>query len=285
MATACMICGTSLFRKRSTVANSPLMECRTCGLQFLDPFPDAAMLKARYDHYYDGWGIEPEGLVSDMKQATFRRYLDRIRSFVDRGALLDVGCATGELMSVARELGFDVYGAEISPDGIRRSRELFGADRIIGGHVKQGDFPADYFAVVTLSDVLEHIPDPLHFMDMLWTMLKPGGLVMIITPDTSSWTRQVTRGCWPHYKEDHLYYYNRSNLARMVSGTFDVVISEQARKTLTLDYVSGVMQSYRAKGPVRMLARFLQWLPMAWKTHACSVHIGEMFVVLKKRPH
>jgi len=281
----CMICGESKFRKRGMVAACFLLECRACGLQFLDPFPDPAVLHDRYDHYYDAWGIDQAGgVVPEMKRATFRRYLERLRPFAAQGTLLDVGCATGELMATARERGFDVYGAEIAPDGIARCRELFGTERIVGKQLQQGDFPEQYFDVITLSDVLEHFPDPLGSLDMLGRMLKPGGHVMIVTPDTSSWTRKVSGAKWPHYKEDHQYYFSRSNLAKMMSGRFDVLVAERAYKTLTLNYVAGVVQGYRDRGLARMLARFIQHLPVSWRTPLFSVHIGEMFVLLKKRP-
>lgn len=260
------------------------MECLRCKLQFLDPIPDKKSLDKIYKDYYQAWNIEQsEDQVSEMKKKTFRGYLKPITNLLASGRLLDIGCATGDLMEVAREDGFDVYGLEVSPEGIRRCKDKFGEDRIRGSHLKSGDFPREFFDVITLSDVFEHIPEPVVFLKNVYDILRPGGLLMISTPDTLSWTRRIMGRCWPHYKEEHPYYYNASNINRLLSSHFDILISRPAYKYLTLDYCCSVAKTYHNNrfidGINRILQSFFNWLRLC----GFKVNIGELFLLYRKK--
>lgn len=261
------------------------MECCECGLQFLDPLPDQASLDKVYKDYYTLWGIDSSRQeVSEMKKITFRRYLKPLSSYLSKGNLLDVGCATGELMSTARDIGYEVYGVEIAPEGINRCRELFGEERVIGSGLRKETFPQDFFDVITLSDVLEHIPDMSGFLDILMNILKPGGVLLIVTPDTSSWIRHVMGRRWPHYKPEHLYYFNRSNLIRMFSSGFAVLTVGRAYKTLTLDYILSIAEGYNSGPTTGMFGRLKSYLPESWKKCHFTLPIGEIFLLLRKYP-
>src|SRR3989339_1815414 len=125
MKSPCFICGCDKpVDKGITVAGYSLMECPECALQSLHPFPDEKRLKSIYSDYYKSWG-SPRSLekVSKMKAETFRSYLDIISPPAGHGRLLDIGCATGDLLEAARGSGFDVYGAEVSEEGFFKSND------------------------------------------------------------------------------------------------------------------------------------------------------------------
>ena len=218
-----------------------------------------------------------------MKRATFAGYLDRIAPFRASGTLLDVGCASGELMTVARDRGFDVYGVEISSAGVERCKGLFGAEKVIGRRLQRDDFPAAFFDVIVLSDVLEHVPVLREFVAMLECMLRPQGLLLIVTPDTTSWTRTLLGRSWPHYKREHLYYFNRTNLTVLFSDRHETLAVEPARKVLTLNYVVNVLQSYPASFTSQLLVRMIRVVPKRLRSHAFTLSIGEMLLLLRKR--
>ncbi|MBI5847142.1 MAG: class I SAM-dependent methyltransferase [Nitrospirae bacterium] len=281
----CLLCGSVNLQRLFPVEKFNLLQCRVCELQFLDPLPDKKSLDLLYENYYSNWGIDRLAEeVSFMKKRTFRNYLGRLPLQTVRGAFLDVGCATGEMLALAREMGYDVYGVEVSPQGIQLCRQLYGENKIMGKSLDHGDFPADFFDVITLSDVLEHMPDPPGFIDMIEKMLKPLGLLMIVTPDTLSWTNRIMGRYWPHYKVEHLCYFNRYNLSKMCLSRFRPLVVDRAYKTLTLNYISSIIHGYHRNRAVRAVVRLIQCLPKSWRSHPFNLNIGEMFMLLERRP-
>ncbi len=97
--------------------------------------------------------------VRAMKRATYRVALEEIRRFTRASALLDVGCALGFLLEEAVEHGFEACGVDQNAEVARLARERFG-DRVWTGALGAEAFLGRDFDVMTLFDVLEHVPDP-----------------------------------------------------------------------------------------------------------------------------
>ncbi len=279
----CVICSNKDLRLKGLVGAHTLRECAACGLQFLDPLPDEKSLELIYDNYYKSWDLgSRQDEVSAMKSKTFEGYLKWFLPIVSSGRLLDIGCATGELLGLARSLGFDVYGVEISASGINRCRGLFGENRIKDHCLRMEDFPLSYFDVITMIDVLEHISDPHAFLGFLRNILKPEGIVVVVTPDTASLSKKVMGMKWPHYKVEHVYYYSRKNIARLFSKYFKMISLRRAKKTLNLRYCLSILNSYKYKGFIRDIFEFVHRLPGGRSGHNFKINLGEMFVIFKK---
>ena len=105
------------------------VRCDACALERIDPQPTNETLAAIYgQHYYDAWGLDQDAeVVSDFKKRTFAHVLERLP--VKEGPLLDCGAATGFLLEVARERGYQPYGVELSEFGAAELARKFGADR------------------------------------------------------------------------------------------------------------------------------------------------------------
>lgn len=283
MTAACSLCSSDDTVSLGDVGRYPLLQCRSCGLQFLWPPPGSLELERIYSDYYRSWNLEACAVdVSCMKRCTFEGYLRKVVPLVPSGKLLDVGCATGELLEVARDIGYDVFGVEISPPGIERCRERFGAERISSKQLERSDFPAGFFDIVTLSDVMEHLPDPHGFLDIAAYLLRPGGILLIVTPDTSSWSRSFMGMKWPHYKEEHLYYYNRATITRLLRPAFVPLIVEKATKCLTMRYCRSVTEAYESRSVVSGLIRKSRLLPMGLQNVIFRGGVGEMLVIARK---
>lgn len=280
----CFICNKTKNIRIGFVGAYSLMKCTNCGLQFLDPIPDKNALYKIYFDYYRSWDLSrSEKEVSLMKSNTFLGYLHHIKPYCSSGTLLDVGCATGTLMRVAQKMGYDVYGVEISPEGIKRCREQFGYSKIVEGDLRTEDFPFEFFDVIILSDVLEHIIEPYLFLNILRNFLKSDGYLLIVTPNTSSWTRKTMGKRWLHYKEEHIYYYNISNIRKLLSSHFDICTVKSSSKNLTIDYVSSVLKAYSSSLIVKMVIRVLKKFPFCIRTLPLKINIGEMFILCTKK--
>jgi SAM-dependent methyltransferase len=97
-----------------------------------------------------------------------------------RPRLLDIGCGTGDFLAIAREVGFDVDGLELSSVAAALAREYHDLD------IRVGDLKSDrrdgHFEAITLLGVLEHVLDPADLLLHASRLLAPGGVLLIYTP-------------------------------------------------------------------------------------------------------
>jgi SAM-dependent methyltransferase len=126
------------------------------------------------------------------------RKLRRVLRWRDSGRLLDIGCATGEFLRVARR-HFEVQGVEVSPTALERARASFG-DQVFAGDVLEANFHGGAFDVITLFSTVEHLADPVAVLQECRRLLREGGILVVKTPNFSSLNRRVLRSGWSGYK-------------------------------------------------------------------------------------
>lgn len=96
-----------------------------------------------------------------------------------KGKILDIGCADGYFLALARERGWEPYGIEISDFLLRKARESLGGKQIFGVPLKMASFPANSFDVISMWDVLDHLTAPLGELIEIRRILKKKGLLII----------------------------------------------------------------------------------------------------------
>ncbi len=131
------------------------------------------------------------------------------------GRLLDVGCGAGDLMTQLIEAGWRAEGLDVDPAAIRfaRSRGLTAHE----GTLFSQCFPDASFDAVTMSHVIEHVHDPSALLRETLRILKPGGAVSIVTPNTNSFCHDLFRFSWAALDPPrHLHLFNTRTLPRLV---------------------------------------------------------------------
>ena len=239
----------------------PVARCRACGVRFLDPQPDDAMLAGIYSaQYFLGEPTpEAEARVQALKRATAARYADCLGkrghssfspahpmdgSRSDAGKdecplfLLEIGCGKGEFLLEAQARGFDVAGVEFSADAAAAANRRLGAEKVQAGTVESARLQEGSFDAVVFADVVEHVRDPLSFLKRVHALLKPGGAALLITPDLDSLSARLLGRHWMEYKVEHLYYFTRGAVRKALetAGFRDIAIQPNV-KALSLDYV------------------------------------------------
>jgi len=228
----------------------PLSECRKCFLVFRRDRPSSETLGTLYqDGYYGHW--EEYGSwdsVWTIKTKTFNEYLAMVLPHVARAGgrprrLLDVGCAHGYMLVAGQRMGFESHGVEVSAEAVAAAQER--GLLVQQGTIERIFFPQAHFDVITAIDVIEHLPQPRDFMEQLQRLLRPGGALLLVTPDVGSMAAQVARTHWPHYKPEHVCYYSKRSIARLLSmAGFELISVQPAFKYLTYDYIRGHFQKY-----------------------------------------
>ncbi|MFH1833016.1 MAG: class I SAM-dependent methyltransferase [Candidatus Levyibacteriota bacterium] len=128
------------------------------------------------------------------------------------GKILDVGCGTGETLSLLKEVGWNVYGLDLDKDAINIAKKR-GITAKIGSYEEIESFPKDYFDAIRLYHVIEHIGDPSVALKLIYLRLKPGGQLILGAPNYNSIVRKIFGSFW--YNLDaprHLFLFSPKNL-------------------------------------------------------------------------
>jgi SAM-dependent methyltransferase len=271
----CEACGGRTARAR----RDGLVACAGCGIARLEPFPSEDEVRAFYTReYYDAWGMEGDGLeaVRAMKLATFGRRLRELGPSRPGEALLDVGCATGFLLEAARDLGYEPHGVEVSAFAAAESERAF-PGRVFQGTLEEARFPEGRFGVVVLSDLLEHVRGPLPFLREVRRVLRPGGRLLIVTPDLGSLSARVMGRRWFHRKAEHLYYFTRESLGGLVGRAgLRPLRASGVRKALSLAYLESQLRAYPKPVLTAALQSLVRLLPRAAARRPLWLPTGEM---------
>lgn len=221
----------------------PMLRCRGCGLLWQD---GAVTLGPEHyeEDYYDAWGDLQA--AREVKLDTFGRYLSVLERHVAVGRLVDVGCAMGYLLEAARGRGWEPWGVEVSRFAGGQARQSFGAQRIHIGTLEDSNLPRGGFSAVCMTDVLEHLPDPVALLRLARDLLRPDGCVLIATPQVGCISQRMMGSGWYQVKEEHTTLFTPVALRTALHAAgFDIVHSSPARKTLTLSYVAHHFRIYR----------------------------------------
>jgi 2-polyprenyl-3-methyl-5-hydroxy-6-metoxy-1,4-benzoquinol methylase len=284
----CSICGSEKCYEKNGYLGYPLIHCNFCKSEFLKPQPTIDELNEIYSiDYYSSWGIMEHNLnetVAEIKKETGRRNLKRLAPFKTDGKLLDVGCALGYFLEVAKESGFDVYGVEISSFSSKIAQEKFGAAVVFNGILEQCPFQENEFDVITMFDLLEHTRNPLKVLKRAKSLLKNDGIISLTTPNASGLLKFMFGKRWIHYKAEHLYYFSKDGISKLADEAGLKVLSiTNSRKTFNMEYVINQFKVYRhfIFSPLSALLKFL--MPRGLRKLMFNLKIGEMNIILQNK--
>lgn len=199
-----------------------VVRCRACHLVYVNPQNTKDRLIQIYDHeyfqnpakvYYKDYYAE-----RDFRSREFAKMIKRIETFKKPGRLLDVGAAAGFLMDSARKSGWETYGVEFSKTASEFARGELKLN-VKTGELPECDWPEDYFDVITMIDMIEHTKDPKANLRAAARFLKPGGLLVISTPNIASLGFRIFgKGFVFMRPEVHLWYFDLKTMSRMLAS-------------------------------------------------------------------
>lgn len=110
------------------------------------------------------------------------------------GSLLEVGCGSGAFLARMQRLGWTVCGIDPDPGAVASGQKL-GLDARCGT-LQQFKFQSDLFDVIAMSHVIEHVDDPVALLEECLRVLRPGGRLVLTTPNSGSWGSALFGGDW-----------------------------------------------------------------------------------------
>jgi 2-polyprenyl-3-methyl-5-hydroxy-6-metoxy-1,4-benzoquinol methylase len=221
-----------------------VVRCGGCRLVFVWPQPTPAELAELYSSgQYHAKVDEAE------RRRYFTRRLRQIEELApSRGRILDVGCSKGYFLDVARAAGWDAVGIDLNRNAVEEARAR-GLDAR-QGELSVGLFEETSFDVVALFDLLEHTCDPRSTLRLCHHFLRPGGLLVLTTPDIGGLVPRATYcvfaktiGAWGHpTPPGHLVQFSRKTLRRAIEGSgFQIV--RQRSEHIPIGYSAGKLEN------------------------------------------
>ncbi len=242
----CNFCNSSDFRLHTLLHNTTLgkaedyylVECQNCGLLFLNPQPIWEELVNYYDpsqalpkyHCFIEAPQDQRFMVTRWAQNYgLRRRCEKITHRVNKGRILDIGCATGIFLNAMQQLpNWEVVGLEPVTYAANYAHDRFGFP-VYNKTLLEANFPETSFDVITLWDVLEHVDNPSAYLEKIYRILKPGGWLVIKIPDPSSLESQWFGADWVGYDVPfHLYSFPRYLMIdKLTELGFNLIEKEQ----------------------------------------------------------
>lgn len=213
-----------LFRKPG---DYPVVRCEHCGLLYVNPRPTPEALGAHYPKDYFAYSL-PEDLpkaVQPLIQWLTRgismkriQYLERaIGRIRPETSIIDVGCGVNSLLYWIRHTrGAEGVGVDFNQDvadWVKAELDM----RVEVGTLEDVGFEPESVDVVTMTEYLEHEPDPKRVLDEVRRVLRPGGHVAIEIPDPSGWPARLFKSAWWNLDVPrHLVFFEPKTLQQML---------------------------------------------------------------------
>ena len=196
-----------------------VVECLHCGLCYLNPRPNVECISRLYSSEYfqkpvEGLRIGYTDYLEDDARASHRlEAQNRFATIKKYGVLqrdqcLEVGCATGEFSSLLHREGLDVTAIDISQEVIEHAKARFSGPRFMCGDL--GRAVADStFDLICAFEVIEHVVSPRKFVTDAARSLKPGGFLVLTTPNYDC-AKRVGPESWLGFQTsfEHLYFFS-----------------------------------------------------------------------------
>jgi len=211
------------YQGRYETQNWFIVRCKQCNLIYVNPRLTQEKLKEFYEFnnqtdikFVEDWFIES----ADLQRPTWHRYLNILQKHLPISEqplkLLDVGCGAGSFLAEAQPLGYDVEGQEISPYFIDYCRNQHGL-KVHDGFLDDLSLPPESYDCITSFDVIEHHGAPSTFLRQIHGLLKPGGIILMSTPDIGNWFARQYGAEWQQiHAIGHIYYFDRDTITALL---------------------------------------------------------------------
>jgi SAM-dependent methyltransferase len=187
----CNLCASDDAKPIACQNGFSIVRCQSCGLVYVNPRPAADVLCSLYADYHFREG-ENEASWDRLMSGVFSEAADMLcssRNGSGSGRLLDVGCGFGGFVSRMRERGWDAEGLDPAPAVVSAATDKGRPVRL--GTLEGMRSECGGYDAVTMFYVLEHLPDPMGALRKAWTVLAPGGAVLIRVPHTTPIVRML----------------------------------------------------------------------------------------------
>lgn len=212
----CDLCGSvegTVLIKRG-ITYYEIRRCDACGLVLADPLPSLEAINSFYGSEYTYFTPAYARYYARKDYKKAGSVIHEIERFCKHGNLLDVGCAAGFLLAVARDRGWKPEGVEITEDAGNIARQN-------GFHVHKGSIETislrkNFYDAVTLMDSLEHMQSPSEALKRIHSFMRMNGILVIETPNFESFYKRLIGKRWAGFNKFHIYFFTPTTISMLL---------------------------------------------------------------------
>jgi len=269
----CDVCGADepRFVLISSGLDGPLVECVQCGLRYVGKRRSALTFGR------DSGEATTENIRAANAQFRYLRLeeehrlavlnakwrLNLIRHVKASGKLLEAGCARGDFLKVAAE-HFDVRGVEPNPELAEAARRVAPVHEDIIERTPWSDFD-----VIASFHVIEHVDSPRSFIRAAADRLKPGGLLVLETPNIDSLPYKTLKGRWRQFIPEHYFFFDPKTITRLLSDC-----------GLKTERVTSIGKYASMEFVMNRLSRYLPWIPRLNDLSRVTIRVNPLDIML-----
>jgi 2-polyprenyl-3-methyl-5-hydroxy-6-metoxy-1,4-benzoquinol methylase len=232
-------CGDTLRETNISVSEGVIRECSLCGQMV------SSCTQEYYEKSNQKWNIEEGTWPSENDYKRLFRRRKRDIDFISKNLnkplsnihILDVGCSSGSSVFIAKELGLNAEGVDTSDKAVLKGKER--GLNIHSGFLHDVSFASDSFDAITLYEVIEHVETPIHLLKECHRILRPGGILVVGTGNTDSWTKKIRKDKWEffnmNYFGGHINFFSTGSINILASQTGFTVVKNRTASVTFID--------------------------------------------------
>lgn len=262
----CCLCGSEDFKVLWRHRKDPFVEfkvakrmrtvvCKMCGLVYLNPRINKKKAQKIYckDNYRTLKQTEQKSLTQEYLEWATQTNSEKaswilqnisIKKSNGKKRMLDIGCAAGHLMQAFKKRGWETLGIEPNKVAAEYGKNMFSL-KIITDFLEEINLNSkfEYFDLITLSHILEHVYDPYGFILSIKSLLKGNGYIFIEVPNILKPAGHLS----DFFHSTHLYTFSPSTLEMLLkkSELSTIVMDDTKYRTSTKQ----VIRTIAIKGP------------------------------------
>lgn len=225
-----------------------IVKCARCGMVFSSPILPIKKIAKLYRQSVCSYDDQVRYITS-----TYLKLFDVVRpSLPQNPKILEVGCGNGFFLKALYDTGLkNVWGVEPGVEMVRKAQNEIRRN-IKNDIFRAKQFPKHSFDVVCCFHTLDHMPDPIAFVEEAYAVLKPGGFVIVVVHDSQGLSVKLFGEKSPIFDIEHIYLFSKSTLSQICeSYHFQTVSANSLINTYPLSYwvrMSGVPQRVKRFG-------------------------------------
>jgi 2-polyprenyl-3-methyl-5-hydroxy-6-metoxy-1,4-benzoquinol methylase len=189
-----------------------------------------------YAYYEKDIGKTKEQIYDPLTKESYLKVLQYLKKNGCGKSILDVGCGNGSFIDAALEYGYEARGIELSQPAVDIAQGF--NLPVINMDFFSSKIDDSSFDVITMFEVIEHLPKPIEFIKRAAEVVKPGGLIYLTTPNFNSLDHFILRKSWKVFHREHLSYFTPNELINSIKKSTDLEIVQMETRNISLELIN-----------------------------------------------